>query len=233
MHRIYFLILVALLGLCASEVPGLELSSAAARRLRAAFTPRNTRGTPPPTVVPNTTAPLVVVGDLGSMEGIFDPSADCSGRFLAYSSVPAANSIRTRIAVRVNGTSWRYATEVNLPFKATLRCAAGACPGVVVHEVSSLIEDISDADPSRRFKLFTHTYLVGADGVLHYDMGHIHLWWAPTADAPGRGWAGPCWAGRASPALKCRFRSADTCAQINDDAAAEHHPGIGRLRGLH
>lgn len=119
----------------------------------------NARATPIPTIISNASSPLVVVGDKGSVEGIFDPSAVIAGNALvmSYSSVPTQEAIRTRLAVFDDGRSeWRFLTDINSPYNATIpgsSCPGGLCPGTVVHEVSSLIIDPSDPDVTRRVKV--------------------------------------------------------------------------------
>lgn len=116
---------------------------------------------PEPTVVSNATPPITVFGDNGSLNGIFDPSAMIFGNsvYMTYSAVPAANAIRTRLAVlagAANASQWTFLTELNAPFSASLpgtSCPGGVCVGTVVHEVSSLVVEDEDPDPLRRVKV--------------------------------------------------------------------------------
>jgi len=196
-----------------SPWPGVSLSSAAAVAAcrRGGLELAATGGSaltpavrlPPGTVIPNTTTPVSISGDAGSTFGVFDPStvrAAGGPVYMTYSSVPAPNGIRTRLARQMAPGAWAFLTEVNAPFNASLPgsgCPGGVCNGTVVHEVSTLLEDVGDPDPARRIKVLAHTYLVGDDGQLHYDIGHISLFTAPSWDAPGPwprepllGWAG-------------------------------------------
>lgn len=180
---------------------GVALSFAQARLLHGRSQAHARSPLPPSTVVPVTTPPLAVQGDPGELEGIFDPSTRFAsdGRlYMSYSVVPAQNLLHQRMAVAAGaGGAWQYVTALNAPFNATLPgtgCPGGSCTGTVVHEVSSLVEDVGDPDPDRRWKLFTHTYLVGVDGTFHYDIGHISLFTAPAPDTPGL-WLREPWLG--------------------------------------
>ena len=125
--------------------------------------PKQTRplATPVPIVVSNSTPPIVVTGDEGSIEGIFDPSAVVSvdSVFMTYSSVPAANLIRTRLAAlegSATAPNWKFMSEINEPYDASLpgtSCPGGMCNGTVVHEVSSLMLDPTDPRPEKRVKV--------------------------------------------------------------------------------
>jgi len=57
-------------------------------------------------------------------------------------------------------------------------CGAASCAGSWVHEVSSIVDDPTDV--ARRYKVFAHSYFVTATGALHYEIGSIDLWTAPT-----------------------------------------------------
>jgi len=68
---------------------------------------------PEPTVVSNAMPPITVLGDNGSLNGIFDPSAMIFGNsvYMTYSAVPAANAIRTRLAAlagAANASQWNF-----------------------------------------------------------------------------------------------------------------------------
>jgi hypothetical protein len=60
------------------------------------------------------------------------------------------------------------------------------CSGTLIHEVSSLVFDSDDPDPARRWKLFSHRYLVLPGLKLRYDYGNIVL---QTAAAPEGPWS--------------------------------------------
>jgi len=159
-----------------------------------------TAGCPVPTAIDPTTArELVIAGDPGAALGSFDPSVvypgDATGGAMAYSAVPDQHSIRTRLAVSSDhGASWTYVAEANQPEAATiassdaLDCPTGSCTGFLISEVPSLVFDADDPVPSRRWKLFTHRYLVSATNQLHYQLGTIAL---QTAGSPAGPWTAP------------------------------------------
>jgi hypothetical protein len=111
---------------------------------------------------------------------------------MAYSAVNAPGDISTAVAVSSdNGRSWLGAASVNsatplsVPVPATsMRCPGGTCTGTLVHEVPSLIEDASDPDSTRRWKVFVHSYLVLSSGALAYDLGYLGLFTAPLPNGP-------------------------------------------------
>jgi len=148
----------------------------------------------PDRVDPGTAGELVIAGDTGSTEGIFDPSpvypTGATAGAMAYSTVPAQNVISTRIAVSSDhGATWQKVADANAPAPLTMQstapeCQGGSCTGNLVHEVPSLVFDADDPDAQRRWKLFTASYLVvGADQLL-YDHGVISLFTAPAPDGP-------------------------------------------------
>ena len=155
---------------------------------------------PAPTPLPIAGATeLTVGGDVGSTMGIFDPSvvypAGAPAGAMSYSSVPDQHTIRTRIAVSADaGATWGYIAEANVPEPATLastdatECPGGACTGLLISEVSSLVIDPDDPSPQRRWKLFAHRYLVEPDDTLHYRLGTITLQTAPAPEGP---WTAP------------------------------------------
>lgn len=155
---------------------------------------------PAPDVVDNAGgAEVIVDGAPAAAMGIFDPSivypADAVAGAMAYSAVPDQLTIRTRLAVSADGgATWTHLAEANTPEAATLassdanECPGGACSGNLISEVSSLIYDVDDPDPSRRWKLFAHRYLVGAGVALHYRIGTITLQTAAQVEGP---WTAP------------------------------------------
>jgi hypothetical protein len=160
-----------------------------------------------PDVVPTTATALTVLGDTGSMNGIFDPSpfyrAGAGAGVMSYSSVAARTDIHTRVATSDDGgASWTFVADANAAQAATVPVTndplcAGSCTGTLIHEVSTLVEDPSDT-AERRYKLFSHRYLVlaGRPEVLRYDIGHLALQTAPAPEGPWTastaavGWAG-------------------------------------------
>lgn len=150
-------------------------------------------------VDPASSPALTIVGDPGSAMGIFDPSqvypAGAPGGALSYSSVKTQDAIHTRIALSANaGGTWTFVADANAVEPATLMtsdasvCPGGTCMGNLVHEVSSLIIDPDDPDVMRRWKLFTHRYMVLPDKSLLYRYGYIALSTAPEAQGP---WSAP------------------------------------------
>jgi hypothetical protein len=142
---------------------------------------------------PSTASEIRVAADNPTM-GIFDPSfvfpADATVGAMAYSAVPDQQTIRTHLAVSSDrGLSWILVAEVNTPEAATIpssdatECPGGACTGNLISEVPSLIFDADDPAAERRWKLFTHRYIVG-----HGRIGTIAL---QTAPAPNGPWTAP------------------------------------------
>ena len=150
-------------------------------------------------VDPARTPELAIAGDPGSPMGIFDPSmvypSGAIGGALSYSSVSSQDAIRTRIAVSADaGAHWTYVTDANTVEAATIDstdpvvCPGGSCSGNLINEVSSLILDPEDPDPTRRWKLFAHRYLAQPNHSLLYRYGYIALY---TASKPEGPWVGP------------------------------------------
>lgn len=140
----------------------------------------------------------------GSEIGTFDPSlvgATDGSVVMSYTSVDLARrKLHTRIAVSTDGgASFVFAAIANSPEEGLRAEAPGDadCPGgtcadaTLVHEVSGLVEDPADPEPSRRWKLFTHSYLVLAPDPedpntprLRYQYGQLRLGTAATAAGP-------------------------------------------------
>lgn len=161
------------------------------------------------TLVERSAANLVSVdGGPAAALGTFDPSlvypSGAPSGAMAYSVVNAGADIATAIAVSSDkGISWNGAGLVNAatPLSVTVpptstRCPGGTCTGTLVHEVPSLLDDISDPDASRRWKVFVHSYLVLSSGVQAYDLGYLGLFTAPEPTGPwtdegkALGWVG-------------------------------------------
>lgn len=111
---------------------------------------------------------LDVIGDSGSVHGIFDPCLVPRGAgggsgavYMSYSSVANTDGVHTRLAASAdNGSSWSFVAAVNEAAPNTsYPCGAGGgvCVGALVHEVSSTVFDAADPDAGARWKLFTHT----------------------------------------------------------------------------
>lgn len=115
----------------------------------------------------------------GSDNGVYDPSllrAANDDLLLAYSAVDfysfggnVYQEVGLRIARSVdNGLSFNYEATVASPGPGMVTdtdpmlsaCGASSCSGRWVYETSTLIEDPSDPDPNRRFKLFASRYLM-------------------------------------------------------------------------
>src|SRR5919197_528635 len=80
------------------------------------------------TVDPNAVQELLIAGDVGSAAGIFDPSlvypSEAPAGFMSYSSVGAADAIRTRIAVSTDrGDHWTYLADANAPAAITVEAS--------------------------------------------------------------------------------------------------------------
>lgn len=152
---------------------------------------------------------LRVAGDPpGSEIGTFDPSivsAADGSLAMSYTSVDLARrKLHTRIAVSTDsGLSFGFAAIANAPEEGLLveaagdaDCPGGTCPdATLVHEVSGLVEDPADPDPSGRWKLFTHSYVVLSPDPedpntprLRYQYGQLRMGTAATAAGP---WSAP------------------------------------------
>ena len=143
-------------------------------------------------IVPLATPPLMLAGlTPPPARGLFDPSLAASGDssvplLMSLSAVEATDDIATRIAGFDAGRSeWVLLARVNEADRSdALPCAGAPCAGSVVREVSSLVIDAADPDPSRRLKVFAHSYIVTNGTELHYDWGRISLFTAPSAVGP-------------------------------------------------
>ena len=139
---------------------------------------------------------LVVDGAPPAVLGIFDPSllypGGAASGAVAYSAVNASADIATSVAVSFDrGRTWSWAAHVNAATPQSVsvpvtsaRCPGGTCTGTLVHEVPSLVDDATDPDATRRFKLFAHSYLVLSSGALAYDLGYLGLFTAPDVSGP-------------------------------------------------
>lgn len=146
-----------------------------------------------------TASEVTIVNDVGSTFGIFDPSivypSGAPGGALAYSSVPAQNSIRTRIALSPDaGATWTFVAEANTPEAAVIAssnatdCPSGTCSGQLISEVPSLVLDPTEPVAAKRWKLFAHRYLVSGVNTLHYALGTMTIQTAPDPQGP---WTAP------------------------------------------
>ncbi len=134
---------------------------------------------------------LAVSGDPGGAPlGYGDPSllypAGATAGYMTYTAVGPSSAF-TRFATSTDhGATWSYVGDVNAVSPLTITtndttvCGAASCTGVWVHEVSSLIDDATDPDAARRYKVFAHSYFIqGSAGpsanALHYEIGSIDL----------------------------------------------------------
>lgn len=153
---------------------------------------------------------LTINGDPGSPSGIYDPSllrGSDNTLWLSYSSVnyylDASDNVVQDVGTRVakssdNGLNFDYVATVATPSPTTVTdsdpgmgvCGSTACTGRWVYETSWLVEDASDPDPSRRFKLFAHKYFLYPAAELskaaQYHLGAIVMW---TASSPDGAWS--------------------------------------------
>ena len=151
---------------------------------------------PAPDLVNRATADRIqVLGDTGSVKGIFDPSyvvpSPAAIGLMTYSSVTATQEVFTRLAVTTNGgTSWVYLRDVNTINATTISdpsltvCGAATCNGDLLHETSTLVYDATDPDANKRWKIFAHTYFF--DGAIHYVHGWMSMY---TAAEPQLAWS--------------------------------------------
>ncbi len=189
--------------------------------------------------------PFAIVGDPPVGRGIFDPDPEyplnAPMGALSYSAVEATNSIATRIAVSSDqGKTWTYAANANASGPLTIpvvststRCPGGTCSGHWIHEVSSLIFDADDPIAARRWKLFTHSYLVLPGDVLGYDLGHIALHVAKDAAGPWKTEGGVLgWDGESSVSSDnittnvSKFNQLKDCVALTEPSARWRNGGI-------
>jgi hypothetical protein len=120
------------------------------------------------------------------------PTGSAAG-YLSYTTLEAT-SLFTRIAKTTDGRSFTYAGDANayvdmaVATTDTSVCGATTCNGRLVHETSSLIDDPSDPDATRRFKLFDYSYVIvpTATPSAQHAWGYIGLY---MAQAPESGWS--------------------------------------------
>jgi len=178
---------------------------------------------------PSTAREVVVVGDVDSTMGIFDPSLvyflDAPSGLMSYSSVPSQLDVHTHLASSSDrGATWTFLAEVNAPSDVMVSfdggdpdCPTGTCAGRVIHEVSSLVDD--SLDPDHRYKIFAHTYVAfpepgGDPPHLRPDVGYLSLYTAPATGGP---WVETKLVGWQSPSS---FSSTDTALLLGRDLPA-------------
>ena len=154
-------------------------------------------------ISPDAATELVVEGAPSTTSGmadvaIFYPAGAASG-VLTYTAVnidASGAALSTRLASSTDqGATWTYRTDVNTPTTTSITstnttgCAGGTCPGTIVNEVSTVMEDPSDPDPSRLWKVITHRYFwLQGSTTPSYEYGHIALY---TSSSPGGLWSAP------------------------------------------
>lgn len=140
--------------------------------------------------------------DTNSTSGIFDASLlNVSGTtWMAYSSVNyyqlAGNRVQdvsTSLAYSQDGgANFTYLRTPGLATNATVTpsntsnpCGNITCSGRWVYEVPFLVDDNSDPDASKRFKLFAHKYFLypAANPATFYALGAIVMWTAPSPES--------------------------------------------------
>ncbi len=154
-----------------------------------------------------TYAAIEVTGDT-SQSGIFDPSVlltSSADVWMAYSGVdyyryptasdPLVQDVSTKLAHSPDGgNSFSYVTTLGTagPPSATVSvhdasqsiCGAATCAGRWAYETPWLIDDSTDPDPGRRFKIFAHKYFLYPphSPATIYVLGAIVMWTAPVLD---------------------------------------------------
>jgi hypothetical protein len=149
---------------------------------------------------------LSIVGDT-SPSGVFDPSVLRLGNgelWMSYSSVNYYNNANSQLVQDVGirlarstngGATFNYVATIATPGNASVTdtagltaCGASTCMGRWVYETSWLIDDSTDPNPARRFKLFAHKYFLAPGRVpaTLYHLGSIVMW---TASAPDAAWS--------------------------------------------
>ena len=181
----------------------------------------------------------------GSDLGTFDPSfvlAADGSHALSYTSVDLArNKLHTRIAVSSDGSSFAFVAEANsaqqnvqVEVLGDPDCPGGVCNNAtIIHEVSGLIEDVSDPDATARWKLFTHSYVTLEPDPqdpntprLRYPYGHIRLAVAPAPSgpwsepAPMIGWPSAAPFSSEAPVLVTDIDGMQECLMLTEPSAA-------------
>ncbi|MFT3931444.1 MAG: fibronectin type III domain-containing protein [Spongiibacteraceae bacterium] len=143
--------------------------------------------------------------DSNSPSGIFDPSLlNVNGRiWMAYSSVNyyqqaghRVQDVSTSLAYSDNsGSTFTYLRTIGTATNATVTPGSGVnpcgnitCTGRWVYEVPFLIDDKTDPDTSKRFKLFAHKYFLYPLATTPeqspiYALGAIVMWTAPSPES--------------------------------------------------
>jgi hypothetical protein len=152
---------------------------------------------------------LPILGDT-SPSGVFDPSVLRLANgdiWMSYSSVNYYNNASSQLVQDVGirlarsidgGATFNYVASnistLAAPGPATVTdagmtaCGLLTCQGRWVYETSWLIDDSTDPNPARRYKLFAHKYFLspGNTPATFYHLGSIVMW---TASAPDATWS--------------------------------------------
>jgi hypothetical protein len=148
---------------------------------------------------------LSVAGNTSSnaASGIFDPSLlqlSNGNIWMAYSSVnfygsPRVQDVSTSIAFSNDGGStFNYVRTLGNAGNAIVTdttdtlCGNATCSGRWVYEVPFIVDDVSDPNSARRYKIFAHKYFLypPASPSTIYPLGAIVMW---TAAAPDDIWS--------------------------------------------
>ncbi len=146
--------------------------------------------------------------DSNSPSGVFDASLLNAGSriWMAYSSVNhyqqagfPIQDVSTSLAYSDDsGTTFTYLKTIGAATSASVTptpefnpCGNITCTGRWVYEVPFLVDDKTDPDTSRRFKLFAHKYFlypqaITPEGSPIYPLGAIVMW---TASSPESNWS--------------------------------------------
>ena len=159
-----------------------------------------------PTAVETNLANLDAVdqdsNDLNSPNGIYDASLLNVGSrvWMAYASVNyyqqaghRVQDVSTSLAYSDDsGATFTYLKTIGAATNAIVTPGAGfnpcgniTCSGRWVYEVPFLVDDNTDPDSSKRFKLFAHKYFLypAADPATFYALGAIVMWTAPSPES--------------------------------------------------
>lgn len=131
--------------------------------------------------------------------GIYDPAIlrlEDGNIWMTYSSVsyygiPLVQDVSTSLAFSSDGgNTFNYVRTLGNATNATVTvtngnvCGSTTCNGRWVYEVPFIVDDASDPDTSRRFKIFAHKYFLypAANPATIYTLGAIVMWTAPAPD---------------------------------------------------
>lgn len=138
--------------------------------------------------------------DHNALNGIYDPSPLrlANGNiWIAYSSVafygsPLVQDVSTSLAFSSDGGStFNYVRTLGNARLATVTdttngavCGSAACTGRWVYETPFIVDDASDPDATRRFKVFAHKYFLYPPKTpsTFYSLGAIVMWTAAALD---------------------------------------------------